>query len=204
MRGLRERPAWGGANRPRGTHGGERAAVGLESLTRPFSSRCLVSWLTYLSCRHCQRPIPLLCSRHPEAPAYPRWWPTDRRPVNFLCPACRHVCAYTVSNPQMKPLQVLGRATPSRHQAVFSIGIVCGVEGCASLVTIHALMSATERGATAQGIFSLTSELLAEAIPDAISCEGEDGHLVRRTTLESRARHLDWRVQFLSFVYQTS
>jgi hypothetical protein len=160
--------------------------------------------LASLECKNCLQPIRLLYATRHETLERLRWWPTDKQPLNFLCPDCKHVYEYKAQDIHLSVRETLGQDQPHKGQGVFCICIRCEAKGCASLAKIHVLMNAPEGGPTSPEGVESARQLLAEAIiPVGIFCESEDVHPVKEAGLRRGAEQLSpIDVRFVSFVDQ--
>lgn len=135
------------------------------------------TYLAYVECNCCQQPIPLLCAKRLERLAGPQWWPTDNRPLNFLCPSCKHVCEYKAPSVQQKEIvEMPGQYERHERLAVFYTQIRCGVENCASPAKIHIVMNQRQDGSKLLEDVQLFQRSISEAVPSAAFCQG--GHVL--------------------------
>lgn len=154
-----------------------------------------MTYLTYLDCKHCQRPIPLLYSKHPPSPGGPEWWPRDNRPVNFLCPSCKHVCEYSVTTFHQD--SVGEQAVPSgKCRAVFLLSKPCASHNCGSLLQIHSIMTLTGSAPVLlQNVSESALQEMAEAESEGAVCRKQ--LLVTTSILREGSA---WACEFVSEV----
>jgi hypothetical protein len=120
-----------------------------------------------LVCKNCSRPIPLPAAVYPS-PDQPSW-PADCAPRSFLCPTCRHVFVYLVSD--VREVDFDQAAPPSiKLQNVVRLAVPCGAGGCVGLVQMRTLM------AFDANLYGEVPEILGQSTAHNIPCD--KGHIL--------------------------
>lgn len=97
-------------------------------------------FLPYLPCKLCVGHIELPLSIHRETTPRQIAWPWGALSGNFLCPSCRRPSLYWAGDCLWNHPRSMNRYLKTTNLAVHQIDIPCGVEGCAGLLHILAVM----------------------------------------------------------------
>jgi hypothetical protein len=87
-----------------------------------------------IQCAHCHKLILLPPHRPGRTPPYRSWSPEAGRSGNVLCPACKHVCAYSRESvrPELLAPDQVG-VLPKRFREVWYFEASCGNKGCSAV-----------------------------------------------------------------------
>jgi hypothetical protein len=139
--------------------------------------------LPYLSCKHCEKPIPLPPSRHPDTSQGLGSWPKDALPRNFACHRCMHVYEYSASELHPPPVPREASRKQNKPHNVFCIELPCGAGNCASQLRIRIL------AAFDTGLIQDPTEVAALSEAHAIRCD--IGHMQRDGKRQSAGVAID-------------
>src|ERR1017187_4896446 len=89
-----------------------------------------------LVCKNCQAPILLPVPKHGRIQPRQSYSPKDIWSKNVLCPACKHLCAYTVDSFHPKIVPSTGQIPSHPRRAVFCVEVPCDEPNCESPVKI--------------------------------------------------------------------
>jgi len=103
-------------------------------------------------------PVPIL----PEKSRSQIPWPPDVQEQTFVCPVCSRATVYTKPNLLLDLAPSPGGPDLCTETEVFLISVPCGIDKCAGLVEIHAVMP---KDSSIENAANLAPRIYADSIP---------------------------------------
>ena len=133
-----------------------------------------MTFLPYLQCKNCPAHIRLPLPIQSQTPPRQIAWPWGRLDGNFLCQSCMRPSVYWAEDCRWDPAQSTDLHHTSIPRAVHQIDVPCGIERCASLLHILAVMSLGSHVPEAASLVSMIGRYGRYSDMNGIVCDS--GH----------------------------